>query len=79
MSIPESIFQKIMLYNTHPVADVFKSEYNHLYDDVDEMSFYEVWLTNFSNRAKQNYLNWLNQPPINSDNESDDEGVHYFR
>ena len=76
MSIPESIFQKIMLYNTHPVADVFKSEYNHMYDDVDEMSFYEVWLTNFSNRAKQNYLNWLNQPPINSDNESDDEGVH---
>ena len=79
MSIPECIFHKIMLYNTHPVADVFKSEYNHMYDDVDEMSFYEVWLTNFSNRAKQNYLNWLNQPPINSDNESDDEGVHYFR
>ena len=68
-----------MLYNTHPVADVFKSEYNHMYDDVDEMSFYEIWLTNFSNRAKRNYINWLNQQPINSDNESDDEGVHYFR
>ena len=79
MSIPEVLFQKIMLYNTHPVADIFKSEYKNMYDDVDEMSFYEVWLTNFSNRAKQNYMNWLNQPPINSDNESDDEGVHYFR
>ena len=50
-----------------------------MYDDIDEMSFYEVWLTYFSTRAKQNYINWLNQPPINSDDESDDEGVHYFR
>ena len=51
-----------------------------MYDDDNELSFYSVWLENYSSRAKRNYRQWLNEPAVvDSDIESDDEGVHYFR
>ena len=80
IKIPERLFHKIMLYNTHPVADVFKAEYNCMYDDENELSFYIIWLEQYSTRARRNYTNWINQPPINSTDISEDESeVHYFR
>ena len=39
MSIPSEIFNKIMLYNSHPVADVFKSGY------LEELKDYEFGQT----------------------------------
>ena len=39
MSIPREIFNKIMLYNSHPVADVFKSGY------LEELKDYEFGQT----------------------------------
>ena len=49
MNISKEIFSKIMLYNSHPVADVFRSEFhevlhkiNTYYDDDGEL-FYSMW------------------------------------
>ena len=49
MNIPKEIFSKIMLYNSHPVADVFRSEFHEVlhkiktyYDDDGEL-FYSMW------------------------------------
>ena len=39
MSIPIEIFNKIMLYNSHPVADVFRSGY------LEELKDYEFGQT----------------------------------
>ena len=30
MNIPECIFNKIMLYNSHPVADIVKNDVNRI-------------------------------------------------
>jgi hypothetical protein len=50
-----------------------------MYDDENELSFYDVWLENYSKRAKRNYANWLAQQVDESDESDDDDGVHYFR
>ena len=78
--LPWEIVSKIFTYSSSPVASVFKAEYPQMYDDDNELLFYSVWLENYSSRAKRNYRQWLNEPAvIDSDIESDDEGVHYFR
>ena len=47
--LPIEIFNKIMLYNSNPVADVFKSGYRRLLNFVEEVqplseeTFYEWW------------------------------------
>ena len=49
MNIPNEIFNKIMLYNSSPVADVFRSGYQGLLSLVAEVqpfsntTFYDVW------------------------------------
>ena len=49
MSIPIEIFNKIMLYNSHPTADVFRSGYKGLLNLVEEVrpfsdtTFYDAW------------------------------------
>ena len=49
MSIPTEIFNKIMLYNSHPTADVFRSGYKGLLNLVEEVrpfsdtTFYDAW------------------------------------
>jgi hypothetical protein len=47
--IPESIFHKIMLFNSHPVADMFKNSFQHLleksqYYEPSVYSFDMIWL-----------------------------------
>ena len=77
--LPMEIVNKIFTYSSSPVASLFKAEYAGMYDDENELTFYTVWLENYSKRAKQNYLKWLKQRPDESDESDDDEGVHYFR
>ncbi len=48
--IPESIFHKIMLFNSHPVSDMFKNSFQHLleksqYYEPNEYSFDMIWLS----------------------------------
>ena len=49
MNIPESIFHKIMLFNSHPVADMFKQKYKCLIEDAmegeeEDENFYYQWI-----------------------------------
>ena len=55
MNIPETIFNQIMLYNSHPVADLFKQDdeielftRNHFdeFNDFSRYSFYNIWKRN---------------------------------
>ena len=77
--LPMEIINKIFTYSSSPVASLFKAEYPNMYDDENELSFYDVWLENYSKRAKRNYANWLAQQVDESDESDDDDGVHYFR
>ena len=49
MNIPNEIFNKIMLYNSSPVADVFRSGYQGLLTLAEEVqpfsntTFYDAW------------------------------------
>ena len=49
MNIPNEIFNKIMLQNSSPVADVFRSGYQGLLNLVEEVqpfsntTFYDAW------------------------------------
>ena len=50
MSIPIEVFNKIILYNSHPVADVFRNEFYEVlhkfktyYDDDGGDMFYNHW------------------------------------
>ena len=49
MNIPESIFHKIMLFNSHPVADMFKQKYKCLIEyamegEEEDENFYYQWI-----------------------------------
>ena len=81
IKLPWEIVSKIFTYSSSPAASVFKAEYPHMYDDDNEVSFYTVWLENYSSRAKRNYRQWLNEAPVveTDDDDYEDEGVHYFR
>ena len=48
MNIPESIFHKIMLFNSHPVADLFKKEF----EDFETHNFYNDWCSSKYNRHR---------------------------
>ncbi len=50
MNIPESIFHKIMLFNSHPVADLF----NKAFEDMDYKphKFYNDWCLSKYNRHR---------------------------
>ncbi len=70
MNIPQEIFSKIMLFNSHPVSDVFKSEFHDVlhkiktyYDDEDGDLFYSMW---------QNHRIEINNTERESDYENDD-------
>ena len=76
--LPWELISKIFTYSSSPVATVFKAEYPRMYDDDNEVSFYTVWLENYSSRAKRNYRQWLNETSL-VDTDDDEEGVHYFR
>ena len=61
MNIPKEIFSKIMLYNSHPVSDVFRAEFHEVlhkikthYDDEDGDLFYSMWQ---NQRIQTNYKN----------------------
>ena len=49
MSIPIEIFNKIMLYNSHPTADVFRNGYKGLLNFIEKVqplsdeTFYDWW------------------------------------
>ena len=46
MEIPEHIFNKIMLYLSHPIADILKERCNRLIEkikDVLELTFHRVY------------------------------------
>ena len=45
VELPENIISKIMLYNSHPVADLFKQELEEviLCFDNEENTFVKVW------------------------------------
>ena len=64
MSIPIEIFNKIMLYNSHPVADIFNDAYGDDFEYVQEScnglepdSFYEFWSMQM-NRKKEDIRQW---------------------
>ena len=55
MHIPEHIINELMMYVSHPVADLFKQEYeielftrNHFdeFNDFYRYSFYNIWKRN---------------------------------
>jgi len=70
MNIPEIIFNKIMLYNSHPVADVFKNEFYDIlhrttyYDDDSGDIFYHMWQIHRAELSNEN---------DDGDDENDDE------
>jgi hypothetical protein len=41
LTIPEDIFNKVMLYNSHPVADMFKEAIRTKLDELNEPDEYE--------------------------------------
>ena len=43
---PAEVVNKLMLYNSHPVADVFNNEFrgNIIYCDDGDISFYDEWI-----------------------------------
>ena len=59
MSIPTEIFNKIMLYNSHPVADLFKDNWDEHIDEMmdDNVSFYNIWCYE-RERMKENIRQW---------------------
>ena len=44
MNIPENIINKIMLYNSHPVADIMKKVYEEYCFDDDDHLYAQYWL-----------------------------------
>jgi hypothetical protein len=74
MNIPESIFHKIMLFNSHPVADMFKQKCKCLIEDAmegeeEDENFYFQWIDakeqnryNFGTiKDDTNYCNYCNE------------------
>ena len=73
MSISNVIFNKIVLYNSHPVADVFRSEFHQVlhkfktyYDDDDGDMFYNHW------RCVREDLQYKNHHPGEFEDEDDE-------
>ena len=59
MEMPENIFNKFMLYLSHPIADIFKERCNCLIEkikDVPELAFHRVY---FIQEHTQNYSHIL--------------------
>ena len=53
MNIPESIFHKIMLFNSHPVADLFNNEFED--SPKTNYNFYNNWCKFKYIRRRRNY------------------------
>ena len=85
MNIPESIFHKIVLFNSHPVADmfkqVFKDELNALnkLENEDGISFYDLWEFGFSNETKKEYIRYMNETTVLSEDEFDNEDIELYQ
>ena len=43
MDIGLILFNKIMLYNEHPLSKLFKDEFKFYHEWKEELSFFQVW------------------------------------
>ena len=66
MSIPIEIFNKILLYNSHPVSDVFRNGYVEELEDYEfgqttkyfKFSFYDLFQMKKERREQEDFERW---------------------
>ena len=59
-NLSEDIFNKIMLYNSHPVSDLFKKEFLEDYEDDPRFgTFYTYiqWISQYKKEKAEEYNN----------------------
>ena len=69
-NMPEDIFNKIMLYNTHPVADLFKKEFLDDYEDDPRFgTFYTYiqWISQYKKEIAEEHEQRENEYKYNTD------------
>ncbi len=76
--IPPEIISKIMLYNIHPVAEMFKSNFEPFTKTKEANNNDELWGSSYLFYKRENVLRKLQNEPlmnwfIDSDDDSDDE------
>ena len=54
ISLPIELINKILLYNIHPIAELYKNEYNKL--NSFEKYLYDISKINISDEIKQNFF-----------------------
>ena len=60
IDFPEDVFNKIMLYNSHPVSDLFKKEFLEDYEDDPRFgTFYTYiqWINQYKKEIAEEYNN----------------------
>ena len=60
IDFPEDVFNKIMLYNSHPVSDLFKKEFLEDYEDDPRFgTFYTYiqWISQYKKEKAEEYNN----------------------
>ena len=60
IDFPEDVFNKIMLYNSHPVSDLFKKEFLEDYEDDPRFgTFYTYiqWISQYKKEIAEEYNN----------------------
>ena len=60
IDFPEDVFNNIMLYNSHPVSDLFKKEFLEDYEDDPRFgTFYTYiqWISQYKKEKAEEYNN----------------------
>ena len=60
IDFPEDVFNKIMLYNSHPVSDLFKKEFLEDYEDDPRFGTfytYTQWISQYKKEKAEEYNN----------------------
>ena len=58
--LPQEVFNKIILYNSHPVSDLFKKEFLEDYEDDPRFGTfytYTQWISQYKKEIAEEYNN----------------------
>ena len=79
MDMPEDIFNKIILYNSHPVSDLFKKEFLDDYEDDPRFGTfytYTQWISQYKKEEKEEQEQREREHRYNSDSDFRDIPYH---
>ena len=75
MDIGLILFNKIMLYNEHPLSKLFKDEFKFYHEWKEELSFFQVWQEYKWNKAHEIYDDYC--PHCNEKYEDYENNIPY--